>query len=220
MLKLIDLSHTIQPGMPLFSTDAPQPNVSARMSHSQAAKSGNYEDCTCEISEVNFVTSIGTYIDSPYHFDPEGESIEEIALEQVVLPGLVIPCTHVEASEGIGPEILEGHNIFGKAILINTGWSRYWGQSIYKDFPFLVEETAIRLRDEGAKLVGVDCLIIDNPNDPRRPVHTILLKNDILIIENLTNLNSLPTRGFVFHAVPVKFKGAAAFPVRAYAVAQ
>ena len=43
-------------------------------------------------------------------------------------------------------------------------------------------------------------------------------KSDILIVENLTNLAALPARGFTFHAAPVKVAGAAAFPVRAYAV--
>jgi arylformamidase len=47
-----------------------------------------------------------------------------------------------------------------------------------------------------------------------------LLGNDILIVENLTNLAALPSSGFTFHAVPVKIKGVAAFPVRAYAVVE
>ena len=45
-----------------------------------------------------------------------------------------------------------------------------------------------------------------------------LLHSDILIVENLTNLGNLPSEGFIFHAAPVKIAGAAAFPVRAYAV--
>jgi kynurenine formamidase len=45
-----------------------------------------------------------------------------------------------------------------------------------------------------------------------------LLNANILIVENLANLEKLPQAGFLFHAVPVKVAGAAAFPVRAYAV--
>jgi kynurenine formamidase len=217
-MQLIDLSHSIEPGMPLFSEEAPRPVVHPWQSHEQAATSGRYVDCTCEISQVNFVTSIGTYLDSPYHFDPNGVSIEQLPLEQLVLNSEVINCMDVNARQPIGPACLNGLDLTGKAVLFHTGWSRYWGDTIYYESPFLTVETAVRLRDCGVKLVGVDFLVVDDPGNPRRPVHVTLLEGNILIIENLTNLALLPNRGFTFHAVPVKFTGAAAFPVRAYAV--
>lgn len=222
-MSLIDLSHTIEPGMPLFSASARQPVISAWQSHAQAAASGSYQDCTCEITEVRFITSLGTYLDSPYHFDPRGPSIERLSLEQLVLPGLLVDCTHVGARQHIGPGVLEELDFAGKAVLFHTGWSRYWGEPDYYDYPFLSEETALALRQRGAKLAGVDFLVIDDPTDPRRPVHVSLLQANILIVENLTNLSALrasaaSTYEFTFHAVPAKVTGAAAFPVRAYAV--
>lgn len=217
-MRLIDLSHTIEPGMPLFGPAAPQPEITAWMSHEQAADGGHYEGCTCEISEVRMLTSIGTYMDSPYHFNPAGVSIEALTLDQLVLPGVMVDCTGVSARQPIGPAVLEGIDVAGKAVLFHTGWSRYWGQPEYFEFPFLTGETATALRDRGAKLAGVDFLVIDDTTAPRRPVHVTLLHANILIVENLTNLSALPSEGFTFHAAPVKVKGAAAFPVRAYAV--
>lgn len=217
-MRLIDLSQTIKPGMPLFSPRAPQPRITPWMSHAQVAASGLYEGCTCEVTEVQFITSLGTYLDSPYHFDPDGPSIESLSLEQLVLPGVVVDCTPVRAREPIGPEVLDRVDVAGKAVLFYTGWSRFWGQPAYMDHPFLTGETAVVLRDRGAKLAGVDFLVIDDTTNPRRPVHVTLLQSNILIVENLTNLDALPSAGFVFHAVPVKVAGAAAFPVRAYAV--
>ena len=216
-MRLIDLSQTIAPGMPLFSPDAPQPAAAAWMSHAEAAASGRYQDCSCEISQVSFVTSLGTYLDSPYHFDPEGVTVERLRLEQLVLPGILLDCTGVSARQPIGPEVLEGVDLAGKAVLFHTGWSRYWGQPAYYEFPFLTGETAQALVARGARLAGVDFLVIDDTSDPRRPVHVTLLKNDVLIVENLANLSALPRDGFTFHAAPVKYAGAAAFPVRAYA---
>jgi arylformamidase len=216
-MKLIDLSHTIQPEMPRFSPTAPKPEIRAWLSHTQAAESGNYVGCTCEISEVRFLTSIGTYLDSPYHFHPEKGSVESLDLAQLVLPGIVVDCSSVKAQQPIGPEVLSGLDISGKAVLFYTGWSLFWSQPEYFEFPFLTADTAEALRAGGAKLAGVDFLIIDDTSNPRRPVHVTLLKNEILIVENLTNLNALPTTGFTFHAAPIKMAGAAAFPVRAYA---
>ena len=65
---------------------------------------GHYVDCTCEISQVQFVTSIGTYLDSPYHFHPDRKKIADLNLDQLVLPGVVIDCTHANAHTAIGPD--------------------------------------------------------------------------------------------------------------------
>jgi kynurenine formamidase len=215
-MLLIDLSHTIEVGMPLFSPTAPQPKIYPWLSHTQAAQSGRYFDCTCEITEVRFLTSIGTYIDSPYHFHPNKDSVERLELQQCVLPGLVVDCTNSGKKQPISPLAIHDLDLSGKAILFHTGWSQYWEGTDYSEHPFLIRETAEELVKRGAKLVGIDCLMIDNPRNPERPVHVTLLDEDILIVENLTHLNNLPKSGFTFHAAPVKISGAASFPVRAY----
>ncbi len=218
-MQLIDLSQTIEPNMNLFSTTAPKPQLHEWQTHEDSAKSGSYEGCSCAMTEVTFVTSLGTYMDSPYHFHPEGGAIETLRLEQTVLAGVVIDCTHISESQPIHPDVLNGFDIAGKAVLFHTGWSKYWNQPKYMNFPYLTQETANALCEDGAKLAGVDFLVIDDTTNPRRPVHVTLLKNDILIVENLTNLADIPSNTpFIFHASPVKFKDAAAFPVRAYAM--
>ncbi len=217
-MQLIDLSQTISATMPMFSPTAPRPTITPWMSHAQARASGNYEDCSCEITEVQFLTSAGTYMDSPYHFNPQGKQIHELQLAQLVLPGVVIDCTDIVARQAIEPDVLDGIELEGKAVLFHTGWSRYWGQPEYAEFPFLTEATALALKERGAKLAGVDFLVIDDTRNPRRPVHVTLLHANILIVENLTNLVQLPSGDFIFQAVPVKMAGAAAFPVRAFAM--
>jgi kynurenine formamidase len=217
-MQLIDLSQTIEPGMPTFSPSAPQPKIYPWLSHAQAASSGTYLGCSCEITEVRFLTSLGTYLDSPYHFHPKKNTIDNLELDQLVLPGLVVDCTPTEKRQPITPEVLKSLELSGKAVLFQTGWSQYWGRTEYTEHPYLTQETAEVLIKGGAKLAGVDFLVIDNTRDPKRPVHVALLEKDILIVENLTNLGRIPGRGFTFHAAPVKIAGAASFPIRAYAV--
>ncbi len=65
--------------------------------------------------------------------------------------------------------------------------------------------------------VGIDSLNIDLTATGERPVHTMLLSNDIPIIEHLTNLDELPGDVFLFTAVPPKIEGCGTFTVRAYA---
>lgn len=217
-MQLIDLSQMISADMPRFSDAVPQPHIRPWMSHQQAAESGRYQDCSCEVTEISMITSISTYLDSPYHFVPDGDAIHQLTLAQCVLPGICIDCRPCEAGQEIGASVLDGVDFAGKAVLLCTGWDRYWGQAQYVDYPFIGRAAAEALREGGAKLVGVDYLAIDNQSDSTRPVHTTLLRHNILIVENLTGLPALLGQDFVFHAAPVKVQGAAAFPIRAYAV--
>jgi kynurenine formamidase len=69
-------------------------------------------------------------------------------------------------------------------------------------------------------LVGIDSLNIDDTADLARPVHSTLLRAGIPIVEHLTDLGRLPEEGFLFFAVPVKFKGMGTFPVRAFGMVE
>lgn len=66
-------------------------------------------------------------------------------------------------------------------------------------------------------LLSVQIIKIDYTGAGTRPVHSTLLRAEILIVEHLCNLKNVPNEGFTFSAVPPKFKGAGTFPVRAFA---
>src|SRR5687767_8779915 len=87
----------------------------------------------------------------------------------------------------------------------------------FEGHPFLTEEAARYLAESGAKIVGIDSYNIDDTGDGRRPVHTILLRNEIPIVEHMTGLHQLPENGFEFFAVPPKVRCFGTFPVRAFA---
>ena len=218
MPTLLDLSHVIEPDMPRFrSFDAP--HVGALWTHADAAARGYYQGTTCEVTEVRFVTSIGTYLDSPFHFDPDGADISRLDLSQLVLPGLVLDLRrHVAPDAPLPADALDGLEVAGKALLLCTGWSDHWGDEQYYHCPFVSRAMAERLRALRPALVGIDTLVIDSTQDPTRPAHTLLLRAGILIVENLTGLSQLVGESFTFVAAPVRVKGAAAFPVRAFAM--
>lgn len=225
MHTFLDLSHTIEPGMTRFSSFDP-PYIGAVWTHADAAAQGHYRETTCEVTEVRFVTSIGTYLDSPYHFDPDGADISQLDLSQLVLPGLVLDLRHRAAPDTpLCADVLDGLDVEGKALLLCTGWSDHWGGEKYYHHPFVSRGLAERLRELRPALVGIDTLVIDSPQDPTRPAHTLLLRAGILIVENLAGLDGLVEdrsaslwETFTFVAVPVKVARAAAFPVRAFAI--
>ena len=105
----------------------------------------------------------------------------------------------------------------GKAVLYYFAWDQFWNLPQYEAYPYLSRRVIDWLIDSSVKLVGVDTLNIDDTRDPERPAHSRVLQNDILIVENLRNLNSLGVRQFRFFGVPLRARGAAAIPVRAFA---
>lgn len=123
----------------------------------------------------------------------------------------------------IGRDAFRRVRVCGKAVLIRTGWDRYWRTRMddgayFEGRPFLTADAAEWLANEGAALVGIDSYNIDDTEDWARPAHTILLGAEIPICEHMRNLDSLPADGFRFSAVPVKVSGFGSFPMRAFAV--
>jgi kynurenine formamidase len=222
--RFIDLSHTFEDGMPGFklkNEDGSFTQYTAHiypfLTHKQSAP--KYQGrAAFEITEMRFQTSVGTYLDSPYHRYPDGRDISRIGLDEVILPGEVIDVRGLAEFEAVGPEVLPpGIEWHGKAVLFNFGWDRYWGNDQYQAYPFISSELIQFLLEAQVKLVGVDAVNIDDSRDLSRPAHSILLKNEILIVENLTNLAQLHGQAFRFFAVPLKGKQVAAMPIRAFA---
>jgi kynurenine formamidase len=119
----------------------------------------------------------------------------------------------------IDRDALAAYEVGGRAVLVQTGWDRYWATERYgTDSPFLTAAAAEWLVERQAGLVGIDSVNIDDPSGQARPVHTALLAAGIPIVEHLCGLDQLPASGFRFHAAPPQVVGIGSFPVRAYAV--
>lgn len=226
MARFVDLSHVFEDGMPGFkmrNEDGTFTQYTARirplLTHEQSLPRYHGKACF-EITEMAFQTPVGTYLDSPYHRYPDGRDISEIRIDEVVLPGVVIDVRGRREFESVGLDVvrrLSGASLKGKAVLFNFGWDRCWGRDEYYAYPHISEDLARHLVSAGARLVGVDTVNIDDSKDPTRPAHTLLLRNEVLIVENLTGLDQLHGMAFRFFAVPWKARKVASLPVRAFA---
>jgi kynurenine formamidase len=216
MLKLIDLSHTVEEGMITYP-GLPGPIICDFLSR-EASKKHYAEGTSFQIGRIDMVANTGTYVDSPFHRFENGTDLADLPLDRLAeLAGIVIDARDCGRRVSIG--LFDKIDVRGKAVLVRTGWDRHWRTPEYmQGHPFLGLEIAERLRDGGARLVGIDSLNIDDIDDGTRPVHTTLLGAGIPIAEHLCGLDALPDAGFRFHAVPVKVRGLGTFPVRAYAV--
>jgi len=215
--RLVDLSHVITEGMVTYK-GLPGPHLCDFWTREDSAK--NYDDgSSFQIGRIDMVANTGTYLDAPFHRYAEGADLADLPLPSLAdLPGIVVRSPW-ENALAIDADAFAGLDVAGKAVLVHTGWDRHWLTDAYfGEHPYLTADAADLLARNGAALVGIDSVNIDNMHVRARPVHTRLLGADIPICEHMTNLGALPDTGFRFTAAPPKVKGMGTFTVRAYAV--
>lgn len=213
---LIDLSHTIEDGMITYK-GLPAPIVCDHLSREQS-RSVYAAGTEFHIGKLTMVANTGTYIDSPFHRYVDGDDVAGLGLQSLAALDVVVVHAAGMSRRALPREVFGGFDVTGKAVLVHTGWARHWRTDQYfEGHPFLTAAAAEYLRDAGATLVGIDSFNIDDTGDGRRPVHTVLLRAGIPIVEHLRGLEQLPATGARFTAVPPKVKGMGTFPVRAYA---
>jgi len=214
--QLIDLSHTITE-QTISYKGLPAPIICDYLSREDSK--GTYaDDTTFQIGKIEMVGNTGTYIDCPFHRYEDGKDLAQMPLERFVdLPAVLIEAPY-QSGLAIDATSFQQTNIRHKAVLIHTGWSQHWNTDLYyENHPFLTKDAAQYLFEQQALLVGIDSHNIDDTRSNARPVHSILLKNEILIVEHLTQLHQLKDQPFTFSAVPPKIEGMGTFPVRAFA---
>jgi arylformamidase len=214
---VIDLSHAVVPGMTTY------PGLAAPRLDVTVSREGSAErlatGVSFEIETLTLLGNTGTYLDSPFHYHADRADLAGLPLERLVNVPIVLVRAVGERAVTAG-HLGDPGRLWGKAVLVHTGWARHWGTPAYLDLgcPHLAADAAGLLVDANAALVGIDSLNIDDPADPARPAHHNLLGADIPVIEHLTNLDLLPGMGARLTALPAPIRGMASFPVRAVAV--
>ena len=213
--QLIDVCHTIHDGMITYK-GFPAPIVCDWLSREESRK--RYAPGTeFHIGKIEMIANTGTYIDSPFHRYADGKDVSQLPLESVADLECVV--VRVDAANGsaIDQIPLSADRVRGCAVLFHTNWDLHWRTDAYfEGHPYLTERAAEWLAKSKVALVGIDSLNIDSTATGDRPVHTVLLGNEIPIVEHLCGLREVPAEGGRFSAVPVKVRGMGTFPVRAY----
>lgn len=215
-VTFVDLSHSIEEGMETYK-NLPGPIICDYWTREHSRDF--YEDgSSFQIGKIEMVANTGTYLDSPFHRYAEGKDLSELILDTLAnLDGILISVDGLKI-RAIDATYFQGLDLEGKAVLIHTGWDQFWRTEPYfSNHPFLSQDAAEFLRDAKVKLVGIDSYNIDDTSVKARPVHSILLGAEILIVEHLCNLSALVDKNFSFYAVPPKIKSFGTFPVRAFA---
>lgn len=219
MTSIIDLTHPIPHGL---VTDPRLPAVKVAEFWSRAASARNYAPgVSFQIATAEFAQNTGTYVDCPWHRYEDGLGVWNFPLERFVnVPTVAVDVRDkIDSSGRIDDGAVTSAAKPGNALLLCTGWSKHWGTAEYGSgrHPWISGSTAHTLVDRGVTLYGIDTLNADPFADRSRPVHSILLRANIPIIENLTNLERLLGRDVRFFAAPLPIVGFGSCPVRAFA---
>ena len=207
---LIDMTHAIAPDIPVYPGD-----LSPVLTKAATMTKDGYRTTT-----LQFSSHTGTHMDAPAHLLQEGRTLDDMPMSQFSGRATVL-----DVSEE-GPVITEAflrsnYEAIHCAdyILFYTGWEDRWSTERFLEdtFPVPDEEAARYLVSRGLKGVGTDAVSIDRLGDKRLPIHHILLKDSVLILENLCLKKVRGRKDFLFFALPMKFKNTDGAPIRAFA---
>ena len=206
---VIDLSQPVRTGMPVFPGD---PEVVFEPAAAMPP---------WRVTRLALGTHSGTHIDAAAHYVPGGATIDAYPLERFLLPAHVV-AAGAGAGEAVPWSALATalpEDLAGQAVLLHTGWDRFWGEEAALDHPYLAADAARGLVERGVTLVGTDAFNVDSSVEGTTHAHEVLLGADVLIVENLTRLEELePGRPATCAFVPLRLEGADGSPIRAYAL--
>ncbi len=220
---MVDLSHTLEEGMPVWPA---LPKYYHNLWYS-IHLGDHATSCQLQLSEHT-----GTHVDAPGHFLPTGHPhhkwVDEVVLGTWMGRAAVVTCRDIPAASAVPPSTVlqweseHGPIRPGDLVLFDFGWASKWAVrpddlEFLRSWPGLAVETAQLLVERGARAVGVDTLSPDVFGNSGDPIHRLLLGHGVVIIENLCNLELLPPVCFVV-ALPLKVKGGTGSPVRAMAL--
>jgi kynurenine formamidase len=193
IMKLIDLSHEIEDNMPVYPGDI-KTNL-LQIKYLSADKHNNHR--------LDISMHSGTHIDSPMHLTDCKQYISELSLESFIADGCVLDVRN-QAIIKLKAEydtLVKENSI----VLLYTGFDTYYGaKEYYENYPCMDIELCKFLIEKNIKMVGMD---IPAPDRYPFEIHKLLFKNNIYVMENLTNLDQLlNVERFEVIAFPLKIK--------------
>ena len=202
-MKIYDISLTLSPQSIRWVTAQPLELIERkRMTRGDTNNS----------SSIHTSVHAGTHVDAPFHFLPDGITIESLPLETFI--GLarvcaVEPGTHITATDVAKAGLKDETRV-----LFKTRNSTLLKKGVYDASfaPFSVDG-AKALVELGVKLVGLDYLSAAAANE-QVPVHRAFLDNGVILLEGI-DLSDVPPGRYELFCPPVKLAGSDGAPCRA-----
>ena len=171
-------------------------------------------------STLTLYSHSGTHMDAPWHFEVSKQTIDEIPVERLVSDAWVVDIPNLK-----NQELLEVHHlgtivnrfIKGDSILLRTGWSSKISTDAYRNgLPRISRELATWFGTQQVNILGVEPPSVADVNNLEEvtEIHQILMKNNVVILEGLTNLEAISQPIVKLIALPLKVKNGDGAPAR------
>jgi kynurenine formamidase len=182
----------------------------------------------------------GTHLDAPIHFAAGRWTADEIPLDRLVGPAVVVDVSDRAARDRDAllrradlerDEAVHGRIPDGAVVLVRTGWDARWpdparylgsttpGDTAHLHFPGVGADAAEWLTSaRRIRSIGIDTASIDHGPSRDFRAHRALTNANVPIFENLAGLGALPPRGATFVGLPMKIRGGSGGPLRAVAL--
>jgi len=210
--RIVDLSLPISADMVTYPGD-PSPIIEVL---STIEKGG------ANTTRIVLSAHVATHVDVPYHLLESGKTVDELPLEAFCGNALTYDLTHKALGSCICPDDLEPGTPLrhGEIALFYTRCNEATiNGSASRHCTCLDAALADWLIKKRVKAVGIDSMSVDPLNSAESEVHKKLLRNEIVIFENLSNnLRLLMGKRALFFGMPLRLERADASPVRAFAL--
>ncbi|MFI5418764.1 MAG: cyclase family protein [Candidatus Lutacidiplasmatales archaeon] len=172
-----------------------------------------------QLSRITLSSHAGTHVDPPSHFFPGAPGADQLSLEQMNGPCVVLELPGSEPE--IPPETLGDIPRAASRVLFKTANSARWSREdrFFPDYVALGERGARELLSRGVRLVGIDALSIDTGAAEGLPAHRLLLESGVVILEGL-RLHGIPPGPYELRCLPLPLKDGDGAPARAVLLAR
>jgi arylformamidase len=202
---IYDVSVPITTTMPVWPSDPPVKLTPT--SHLSRDKSH-----TVRVTRIEMGSHTGTHIDAPWHMVEGGHRLNQISLETLIGPAVVLEISGVKSLKRSDVDKFSFNGI--ECVLFKTDNSQHWNdKKFYEQFVYLEPEAAEFLVERGIKVVGIDYLSIDEFKSESHPTHFVLLKRNVVIIEGL-DLSRVPPGTYQMTALPLNLQDVDGAPTR------
>ncbi|MCA1855136.1 arylformamidase [Massilia oculi] len=201
-LRIWDISPTIRSGIPVWPGDTPF----------EAAPTWEIRDgCPVRVSRMTMTTHLGAHTDAPSHYDPAGRTIDQVDLRPYLGPCRVIDCVGAAFVE---PRHLEGRLDGVPARVLLRTYASAPQDAWDPAFPAVTPAAIALLARHGVQLVGTDAPSLDPQDSKTLDAHHAVRAAGMAILEGIV-LDDIPEGDYELLALPLKFAGMDASPVRA-----
>jgi arylformamidase len=210
-MKVVDLTVTLSSDMPVFP-GAPAISIEEQCSVKEKG---------FRVTDIKVDSHSGTHIDGPAHMLEGAEMLGDLPIDQFIGPAFMMDVSAYAGSKVPLEEFKKYEEEIKNTefIILNSGWHKKYATEAYNhDFPNPTKEAADYIVGFAQlKGIGIDMPTLDHHGLEPLTVHKTMMANKKIIIENLSNLDGLPSK-FLLCCLPLKFKDAEGAPCRAIAV--